>query len=553
MTERQIGPFIIEKQLGAGGMGIVYLATYNKTKQQVALKVLSPDVATDEHLSARFEREIEILKKLKHPNIVRYYGGGIFQTQRYYAMEVVTGGSLEDLLEQEGKLTWDKVIPFAKQICIALQHAHELGVVHRDLKPANLLLGPDGSLKLTDFGIARDNSRTTALTAAGKTVGTYAYMAPEQITGKYPITQKTDLYALGCVIFEMLTGRTPFHSDAAAQTLFKHIDEPPPRVRDSSLDCPIWLDRLVENLLSKEPTDRPYDAYAVQVALDDVLKKVEERTNLETIAKKNTKAGGATVMGTKVLGAKKKKKKKGDVDADLPIYERTWFLATAIAVLVGLGIWWSMPLGEEALFKKGNELYASNDAADKTHAREKYFEPLVQKYPDGKYAKQAQEYIDEMEMELKARQIESRMKRGAESKSEGERLYRDAQRYLEFGDRLTAMDKLQSLITLMKDQAEEKSVINLARKELAELKSSANQTSDRATYLTQMLKDADDLYNKGQTAVAKLKWESIESLYAGNQEFVAHVNQAKARLAGDFSQSLKVAPVPPKTLTPPNE
>ncbi|HTN01602.1 MAG TPA: serine/threonine-protein kinase, partial [Planctomycetaceae bacterium] len=207
MAARKIGPFELGDRLGVGGMGIVYRAVYTKTGTPVAIKVLSPDLSDDAQLQARFEREIAILKKLQHPNIVKYYGGGKFGAQRFYAMELVQGGALERLLKEKRQLPWEQVVEFGMQIAKALEHAHAAGVVHRDLKPANLLLTPEGTLKLTDFGIARD-TQATALTAAGRTVGTYAYMAPEQIRGKPPVDRKTDLYALGCVLFEMLAGET---------------------------------------------------------------------------------------------------------------------------------------------------------------------------------------------------------------------------------------------------------------------------------------------------------------------------------------------------------
>ncbi|MFN8707733.1 MAG: serine/threonine protein kinase, partial [Planctomyces sp.] len=186
MTRRQIGPFLVDRQLGAGGMGIVYLATHTPTGKRVALKVLTPALSSDVKLLKRFEREIDILKRMSHPNIVRYYGGGTQDNQRYYAMEFIDGGSLQDILKKRRTLTWEQTIQVGRQLCSALEHAHNAGIIHRDLKPANLFISRRGRLKLGDFGIARD-TEATALTAAGKTVGTYAYMAPEQIHGNAPI------------------------------------------------------------------------------------------------------------------------------------------------------------------------------------------------------------------------------------------------------------------------------------------------------------------------------------------------------------------------------
>ena len=148
MQNRKIGPFELEDQLGAGGMGVVYRAKYTKTGQYVALKLLPPGMEEDPKLVARFARELEILKKLKHPHVVQCYGGGRLGNQRFYVMEIVDGGTLSELLREKGKLSWERVIEYGLQICAALDHAHENGVVHRDLKPANLMLDKNCKIKL---------------------------------------------------------------------------------------------------------------------------------------------------------------------------------------------------------------------------------------------------------------------------------------------------------------------------------------------------------------------------------------------------------------------
>ncbi len=309
---RRLGPFELEDKLGVGGMGIVYRARYVKTGQHVAVKVLSPDLMADAKIAQRFEREMAILKKLKHPHIVQYYGGSTSGHQRFYAMELVKGGSLEDELKRKGSRPWEEVVEYGQQIAKALEHAHNAGIIHRDLKPANLLLTKRGVLKLSDFGIARD-MQGTALTAAGKTLGTMAYMAPEQITGKHPITARTDLYALGCVLFELLSARPPFQSDTQPALLFKHLDEAPPSVREFNHDVPVWLDQLIDELLEKEPADRPFDALAVQVKLEEVKQHVADR---QSIARQTAIGGeGITLKVDKeelgrILSKKSRKKRK---------------------------------------------------------------------------------------------------------------------------------------------------------------------------------------------------------------------------------------------------
>lgn len=271
MASKWIWPFELQEKIGEGGMGVVYRARYVGNDRIVAVKLLPDDVAQNPTLVARFDRELEILTQLKHRNIVHCFGGTTESKQRFYAMELVEGGTLADVLRSKGRLSWDYVVEYGIQMCAALQHAHEKGVVHRDVKPANFLLNKAGKLKLSDFGLATIVAGQR-LTMAGRTAGTFLYMAPEQIRGKPPITNRTDLYALGCVFYELLTGHPPFQAEAPAEVLHKHLKEIPPRVAKSMLDCPRELDDLVADLLQKDPELRPASAAAVGQRLESILR-----------------------------------------------------------------------------------------------------------------------------------------------------------------------------------------------------------------------------------------------------------------------------------------
>ncbi len=236
MEKRWIWPFELLDKLGEGGMGVVYRARYVVDNRHVAVKLLPPNIGNEMILS-RFEREVEILKTLRHPHIVRCFGGKCEGNQHFYAMELVEGGTLDKLIEQQNKLSWEAAVQFALQMAAGLAFAHERGVVHRDVKPGNFLITPGGKLKLSDFGLATVEA-ASRITAAGKTMGTFPYMAPEQIRGRPPVSPQTDLYALGCVIFEMVTGRTPFVGESPAEVMHKHLDDVPPRIHEFASNCP---------------------------------------------------------------------------------------------------------------------------------------------------------------------------------------------------------------------------------------------------------------------------------------------------------------------------
>ncbi len=175
----------------------------------------------------RFLREATILEQFRHPNIVRYLARGKSGATYYYAMEYVSGPTLDSVLSKQETLPWRQVVDLGIQLCDALQYAHDRGIVHRDLKPSNLMVTEKGQLKLTDFGIAKDLDGT-ALTATGRTLGTAAYMAPEQIRGTPEVSHKTDLYALGCVFYQMLTGQPPFSGTSPVVLMHAHINQPSP-------------------------------------------------------------------------------------------------------------------------------------------------------------------------------------------------------------------------------------------------------------------------------------------------------------------------------------
>ncbi|MCA9059231.1 MAG: serine/threonine protein kinase, partial [Planctomycetaceae bacterium] len=414
MNQRQIGPFQIEGQLGVGGMGVVYLATYNETGKKVALKVLSPGIATDPRLIRRFEREIQILKKMDHPNIVKYYGGGTSGGQPWYAMEYIDGGSLRDVLKKKKVLSWEQAIQVGRQLCAALEHAHYAGIVHRDLKPANLFLNRKGRLKLGDFGIARD-TEATALTAAGKTVGTYAYMAPEQIHGSKPISGKTDLYATGCLLMEILTGHTPFEADNPAEMLIQHVDSDArlvnemPNITGRPTCCPAPLERLIERLLEKDPDERPYDALAVHTELTEMLEKLKSPESQAAAAAAS--AGGIDpVTGlpeeTQKKKAKKKKKKKGE---HVEFYEQTWFLGICLAAVLGLGVWLLMPPGEAKVFEQAEAAWKSTDETVQRDGRTKHMLPYLDRFPEGPHRADVQRWADEVmasRLEAQTRRME---------------------------------------------------------------------------------------------------------------------------------------------------
>ena len=272
-TGEQIGPYTLGICLGHGGFGAVFEATHCKTGQRVAVKLLHDSKQLLPEAQNRFVREVALLKRLDHENIVQMFDAGLHEGVIYCAMELVECGTLKSVLSAREKIPWREAAEVALQVSAGLAHAHKRGCVHRDMKPENLYLAEDGLVKLGDLGLARDldNER---LTAQGETVGTWRYMPPEQIMGMEDIDGRLDLYALGCILFEMISGRVLFDGPNFAKIFDQHLETAAPRLDVVAADCPTPLADLVERMLEKNPADRPENAEAVVQELEQLLANV---------------------------------------------------------------------------------------------------------------------------------------------------------------------------------------------------------------------------------------------------------------------------------------
>jgi serine/threonine-protein kinase len=248
------GRYRIEEKCAVGGMGTVYAAEDERLGRRIAVKLLKEELADDPRFIERFRREARSAAALSHPNIAGVYDYGNDGKNHFIVMELVEGNDLGRVLRDDGPLSEERAAAVASQVAAALNHAHAAGVVHRDIKPANILVGPEGRVKVTDFGIARAAGDST-LTATGVMLGTAHYISPEQASGS-EIGPASDIYSLGIVLFETLTGAVPFTGDSAVAVAMRHISDPvpPPSSLNPSIDPE--FDRIVTKATSKAPADR---------------------------------------------------------------------------------------------------------------------------------------------------------------------------------------------------------------------------------------------------------------------------------------------------------
>jgi serine/threonine protein kinase len=274
----------IEQRLGRGGMGILYLALEPGLERRVALKLIAPEAAADDVFARRFAEESRIAAAIEHPNVVPIYAAGEEDGVPWIAMRYVAGSDLGRRLAREGRLDPQGAVDLIAQIGNGLDAIHAAGLVHRDVKPANVLLSGEPRAEhayITDFGVARNVATESGLTQTGRFVGTLDYVAPEQISGG-SVDARVDVYALGCLLFKLLTGEVPFPREGEAARLYAHLHDPPPAPSLYAPQVPMALDDVVIRAMSKEPGDRYLSAgdlgRAAQAALSGAAVAVPERT-----------------------------------------------------------------------------------------------------------------------------------------------------------------------------------------------------------------------------------------------------------------------------------
>jgi eukaryotic-like serine/threonine-protein kinase len=523
----QLGSYRIEAVLGSGAMGVVYRGTNEKNGKPAAIKVMGNEFAQKGKIGERFEREAEILQQLRHPNIVRFLAWGRFRGTSYIAMEYVQGETVEKVIVDRGHLPWREVVDLGLQACDALHYAHEHGVVHRDLKPSNLMVTADGKIKLADFGIAKDLD-ATALTATGRTLGTAAYMSPEQIRGTPAVSHKTDLYALGVVFYQMLVGKAPFEGTTPVVLMHCHLNEPPPRPSAKLAEIPKKLDDLIVSLMAKSPADRPWDSAAVGVKLAELRDKAERGAPVAMVwpssgpspAKPKRAGGPAEDVESAIASPERVPKKRGkagstrsnrsrsDLEGGSSSINRatieTGLLALALVAIGGFIAYLVWPSSAEYLYKHAEALMASSRRADRLTARDEYIKELDRRFPDNPYREQTRKWTDQIlleDAESRAKFLTSGVKTSfTEPGSDAERklliTHELATGASERKDDLTAILQWEGFSAQVNaNDPDERKWHLLALSRVQQLK---HAIADRHKYIEKQLEDADAAVRAGR-------------------------------------------------------
>lgn len=463
MHPDQVGPYRIERRVGAGGMGNVYLGIHKVTGKKAAVKVLPPAMAREDGFVQRFQREVESLRKLSNRHIVELYEDGATDDSTfYYSMEYVDGSTLTAEIMERRRLPWKEVIEFALQIASALKAAHDAGIVHRDIKPSNLLLTKDRTIKLTDFGVA-SLFATSRLTRTGGIVGTAEYMSPEQARGQRA-ARRSDLYSLGAVMYVMLTGRPPFTGPTANDILQKHqfsqFDKPSRYVPE----IPRLLEDLVCQLLEKDPAKRPHDALVLMKRLEQIRSRLqfqEENADSRTI---DRSAGGETMPpdfheaetpsgepgpATMVRNMMRDEATAAMVKSPVAqFFDNIFVLLAMLAFIIVVGYWLSRrpKTDPEQNLISARAVLSQPAGPAWMRARDEYLQPLLDEGVSSEYDAEIHALIDRADQYEFTRSLRADSRSSASAVSEIQRLIRKTFDLYNDGDAATARDQLRLIL-----------------------------------------------------------------------------------------------------------
>ncbi|MBN1854850.1 MAG: serine/threonine protein kinase [Pirellulales bacterium] len=529
----RLGPFALEEQLGSPDRSHTYRAIHIERRVALAIRILPHGILSCPNEVTAFVSDLAALKPLIHENIVRCLGGAVADGWPHIVFEFVSGESLAEQLDRRGKIPWEGAVDIAQGICRGLAYAHSKGFLHERLSAEKVLLDGSGKVKLGGLATIRVE-RHLGLARDRRNLHQAIYLAPELLDGGTTSTEQSDLHSVGCLLFQMLTGRPPFVANSTAALAIAKKTMVPPRLTSLEMACPVWLDVLIERLLAPNPKDRPASASDLLDALAETKRVVASGmgTAQRTLARKESALVRQGDKEDEAELARIRRKRSHRPDQS-PFYERAWFLAGCLLLLVTGTIWFLWPPSEAALFQRATTLMASDDVTDWYRAERDCLLPLKRRFPNGQYAKQVADYLDQIEMDRAMKRLRFNTQLGRPRSCEGERLFAQAWEFEQFGDRVTALARYQALVHLLSasNESTDRPYVNLARQQIEKIgRCQGNSHESQLAFIQRHLDRADELVTTGHVQAARQIWESVVALYEGNRELAAQVDQARDRI-----------------------
>jgi serine/threonine protein kinase len=533
MPRSRLGPLAIESKLGDHpSQSCVWRAVHVQLHRAVAVKVFSVPFGATPVARASLAREWETLKKLSHPAIAKCFGGGFEESDAYLAHEFVEGETLSTQLERRTRLAWESVLDLAEPIIEALEYLHGRDVIHGQMQPDKIVIS---GLSPVLIDVRSDRAGSPFRSGHPLTVAELALRPPELFDAAEHVSAGSDLYSFGAILYLAITGRPPIDGETIEEIAANVASQTPEPVASIVMDCPVWLDNLIMQLLSKNPSERPFSASAVRLALAEVRRRAMSRTGVA----EHTSAGFSPLNVTDQKDRDEARSLLGQAALDddsavpdgTPWHDKPWILIAALFVLTAGFAYILWPLNEDQMRSRAEALLVEQSRTSRNQAKTSYLEPMLTRFPEGKHNQWAREQIDHVEMLQAEHALSVKLKRNLALTNEGERLYAEASEFDRFGDVTTALDRYRSMETLLGDDPKYRPFVNLARRQIAEIERDDRGPDEAAAIIEQKLAEADQLWQDGKVVSARQIWYSVIELYGNNDNVAPWVAQTQDRLA----------------------
>ena len=520
MEKTQVGPFLILRKLGTSTRHRVYHARQTEQNRDVALKFINipPKIPRSKALD-KIEREVDALQQLDHPNLIKVFGAGFDEEQVFFATELVDGESLTSVLARRGRLSTDLVIEFGTQIASLLQYLHQKDLVHSKLTPDKILVTADNQIKVADLRLNRARRRRWDAVKR-RELEIAAYMAPEQFTDG--ATAKSDLYSLGVMLFEMLTGRLPYSPDTMGRLNRKKMTASIPSAAKDVIGCPVWLDKIISQLLNPNPRKRPNSSKAVWMTFREIHHaEAGRKAAVEQVSGSFSplNAGVDKSEARKLLGQGKVKPK-----SELPFYQQIPFLVTGLFSIAAVLVFLMVPTDQKETVEEARQMIASDESSDWTEARD-LLKPIMA--GNDELADQAEELFYESRQKTLVRHAELQLDHGLQSRSA--RDYIAADQLRKKGKLMEALQGFANLVSACDAEGSERHVYFAAKAELESIVGEIDLPT-QPQQLQALIEQLSSAQSSGDLIAARQLLEEIQRRHQGKSGYTAVINSARSML-----------------------
>ncbi|MEM7453423.1 MAG: serine/threonine-protein kinase [Planctomycetota bacterium] len=522
MENTYVGPFLILKRLGTNRRQRVFHARQTKQDRDVALKFIKPPPDVEWRVAlSKIERETEVLKGLRHPNLIRVYGAGAHEEQIFFANELIKGESLAAILSRRGKLAPDAAVDIGLQIASLLDYLHDQDIVHSKLTPEKILITKDHQVKVADLRLNRSRKRRWDQPRR-RDVELAAYMAPEQFTeGASP---KSDFYSLGVILYEMLTGKLPYPPDTIGRMTRKKLDNPVPSVARHVMNCPIWLDKIVTQMLQPKVRLRPHSAQAIVFAFNEIKKIDHGRKAAVAQVAGNFNpltAGTDKTEANRLLGRKERNRN----EPDTPFYQRVPFLLFALIVIATILVVAILPTSDQKLMDRAKAMIEQGELSE---AREELM-LIMERNNDPELAKEAEELYYATRKSTLIRQAQTGSPLRFPQNPEA-RAYCDAVVLQQEGNYAEAREMFEQLVSTVDAAGDQRHVYFAAASALEQLEHIAPEIPTDPVELMALIDSYEGTTDEEILKEAEKKLAEIILNFGGREEYEEVVERANGRL-----------------------